>query len=250
MAKTEEAETQVQEIEASPLKRRQLAKPAPVPLAVSVCPAANDWPISLRELPRQNAVMLEDFGLSKSSLAHYAAKAARGDKVSQQKLEPLKNCFIDMMGYDTEMREVRDEHYNKIPIMVQGDKPGVMVQLVVDNKPAFEVEERSRWGVRGEGSDVHVTAAKSIHPVAANWKRLVETHFYALCTLLVFVKNKPEMLIAKGRKHPEPELAKEAHATLLAKNNKGEYVHPTREAAYDFIQPYLDGKKAEWSGLD
>ena len=249
MAKPEETSVAEVEQEPAPLVRRHLAKPAPLPLAVERCPEINDWPMALRELPRQNGLMLEDFGFSKSSLAHTVMKAKKGGKEAIEKIEPIRQAFIDLMGFDTEMRETRTEEGDKIPLMVPG-KNGAMEQAFEGGRPQFETEERSRWGVRAEGPDLIVTAAKSIRPVAANWKRLVERHFYALVVILDWVQSKPSLLIGKGRKHPEPELAKEAHGALLAKNNKGQWEHPTRKAGAAFAAEYMAGKKAEWGGED
>ena len=237
------------EQEPAPLVKRRLAKPAPLPLAVSRCPEINDWPMALRELPRQNGLMLEDFGLSKSSLAHHAMKARKGGKESAAKLEAVKQALLDLMGFDTEMREVRTEEGDKVPVMVPSDKPGIMIQAIETGRPVFETEERSRWGVRAEGPDLIVTAAKSIRPVAANWKRIVEMHFLSLVVILDWVQTKPALLIGKGRKHPDPELAKESHGALLHKD-KGEYTHPTRKAGAAFAAEYMGGKQAEWNGLD
>lgn len=249
MAKPEDAAVAEVEQEQSPLVKKRMAKPAPLPLAVERCPEINDWPMQLRELPRQNGLMLEDFGFSKSSLAHTIMKARKGSKEAVEKIEPLRQAFIDLMGFDTEMREVRNEEGDKVPVMAAGPK-GVMEQVFENGRPLFETEERSRWGVRAEGPDLIVTAVKSIHPVAANWKRLVERHFYALAAILDWVKSKPELLIGKGRKHPEPELAKEAHASLIARNAKGQWEHPTRKAGAAFAAEYMAGKTAEWNGLD
>lgn len=250
MAKPEEAVVEVEQ-EPAPLVKRRLAKPAPLPLAVSRCPEINDWPMSLRELPRQNGLMLEDFGLSKSSLAHYVAKARKGSKEAIAKIEPVKQAFIDLMGFDTEMREVRTEEGERIPILEDDpNRPGMKRQAMENNRPLFETEERSRWGVRKEGPDLIVTAAKSIRPVGSNWKRVVEMHFYALVVILEWIKPKAELLIAKGRKHPEPEVAKAAHEALLAKNGKGMWEHPTRKAGAAFAAEYMAGKMATWEGED
>ena len=220
-------------------------------------PRANQWDNRLRELPREWKLMLEDFGLTKSSASKYAEQAANGDEKSKAKLEPLKQFFFEMMGMTQHNRVVRHE---------DGKDALKPVMITVDGETRPKTEIRSVWGMR-EGYDLNVLQhAKK--PKAAHHKNRVDRHFYSLVTLLEFLKKAVPLKI-HGRAHPNPEGFKESHGFVTKggtasaeafadKKRLSDDIDkvikatpdPARRDTLEMLKPFLiDGKKTTWDGL-
>lgn len=216
-------------------------------------PQAHEWPMRLRELPREWRVMCEDFGLTKGTLSRYAEQAHRGDKRAIAKLEPLRQFLLTLMGLTKHDRVVRHE---------EGDQANKA--MVVDGKTV--IEERSVFGMR-EGYDM-VVQDRARKPRPGIWRDKVHEHFYDLCPLLEFLKKALPLKI-HGQRHPNPEGFAEAHkfatgggspeAKTFANDDalRAEFKRvieatddPSRRDTLELMQPYiLNAKQSDWDGL-
>lgn len=233
------------------------AKPSLAPPAArktTKAPEPHEWPMRLRELPREWRVMAEDFGFTKGTIARYAEQARRGDKVAIKKLEPLRQFFLTLMGMTKHDRIVRHE---------EGESAGKAV-MRGDGLPT--TEERSVFGMR-DGYDM-VVEARARKPRPAILKDKVSEHFYTLCPLLEFLKRALPLKL-HGQRHPNPEGFAEAHravtsggcpdAKAFSDNDKvkAEFKRvldatddPARRDVLTLMLPYIvDSKQSEWDGL-
>lgn len=217
-------------------------------------PEPHQWPMRLRELPREWRVMAEDFGFTKGTLSRYAEQARRGDKTAIAKLEPLRQFFLTLMGMTKRDRVVRYEDGEQVNKPVMRDD-GTVVQ-----------EERSVYGMR-DGYDM-VVESRARKPYPGIWRDRVHEHFYILCPMLEFLKRAMPLKI-HGQRHPNPEGFAEAHkavtgggapeAKAFANDDalRAEFKRviqatddPARRDTLEMMQPYiLERKRSEWDGL-
>lgn len=248
---------------------KTLAKPAAKPKTKP--PRATDWPMALRELPREFGLMVEDFGFTKSSLARYADQAQRGEQRAIDKLEPMKQFFFTMMGLDKENRVVRHEDGEDVgkPVMV-----GTGEFATRQNGTRYEImevlkEERSRWGMR-DGPDM-VTQPTARKPKPGYHKTRVDEHFYLLAPLLEWVKGTVATKMF-GQTPPNLDELREASKKLvggdpmdakaITQGDKkameaefdriiGATHNPVRRDTLEMLKPYmLKGETSPWDGRD
>lgn len=221
-------------------------------------PRPQDWENRLRELPREWKLMVEDFGLTKSTVSRFADQASRGDEKAMARLEPLKQFYFEIMGMTLHERVVRHE---------DGELAGKPVIDIINGEEHIRKETRSVWGIR-DGYDLTVDA-KARKPKPGMIKAKIDRHFYSFVTLLEFVK-KGVPLKFHGQGHPNMEGFKEAHSALTKggtlepeffndKKRLSESIDkviaatadPARYDTLTMLKPFLvDGKKTTWNGLD
>lgn len=230
-------------------------------------PDARLWGMRLRELPREWKLAAEDFGFTKGTLAKYAEQAKRGDKKAIEKIEPLRQFYLTIMGMtpDSKGRIVRHEEGELVgkPVLVQRGTTVVNGK----EKPNMEVarEERSAFGIRE--SDRNAVSAESRKPrIGENYLK-VRDHFYDLCVLLEWVKPARQAKF-HGQKHPSPDEFAAAHKFLIGggtasskaftdkKKLAEEFAKvientedPVRRDVLEMLLPYItEGKQSEWQG--
>lgn len=236
---------------------------------VPKAPKAEDWKIHMRELPRQWKLCVEDFGLTKGTLSRYAEQAKRGDKKAIEKLEPLKQFYLTLMGLTVHERIVKHTEGPLVgkPVMVPtGEKELVRGQM--RDVLRIEKETRSVYGVR-EGYDLSVNE-ESRKPVPGQNYLKVKAHFYDLAALLEFVKLAKQTKFY-GQKHPYADEFEKAHAFLVSggcvsskafAGGKKELEaairavienteDPMRRDILEMLIPYLcSGAQSTWDGRD
>lgn len=213
-------------------KRKALLKP---PEDKWPAPRIYQWRHNLRELPRENKIMLEDFGITPTTLSGFARRAKQGDKDAVAKLEPVKQVVFELMGMDQHERECWDR--NNKPIFVDDPlNPGQKIR---------KTETRSKWGVRGEGHDMHHMADVGPRPRRAHWKRLVDEHFYDLVTVMEFLKRG---IPATQRGRKSPTLEQQVEALKVACDATQD---PQRKDSLELIKPFITNNvMSEWDGME
>lgn len=221
-------------------------------------PRAHEWQPRLRELFREWRVMLEDFGMNKSTLARYAVQAKSGDAKAIAKIEPVRQALFTFMGLTKHMRWKRDENTGAALFVTNqhGDKER-------------DVEERSIFGMR-TGYDMYVEG-KARRPWPGCVRDRVDEHFYSLCPLLEFIKTSAATKLPDGRTHPAADIAAKAHANAIgagpAIKDANKMDKAALRAAFEsaiantsddlrrdslkiVMAHVVDGEKAAWDGLD
>lgn len=226
-------------------------------------PRANEWQWRLKELPREWHLMVEDFGLTKSTLIKYAERAINGDKAAIERLEPIKQFYLELMGKTRVNRIVRhaegfdDEGkpLNGRPITFEDEYGDVQM----------EKEDRSAWGMN-DTYDLETAQGAKKPRVSMHFEK-VKTYFYHLCQHFEFVKKSVPLKIHGQRPH-NPEAIKEAHEAVVKAGplkvaGQGDKAReaaqkiidntedPVRQDTLTMLLPFLlDGKTAEWDGRD
>lgn len=200
-------------------------------------PSATFWPERLKLMFKRNGIMIEDFGMNASAFNRYVTQAEQGDDGAQEKIEPVRQGLLEMMG--------RDLHMRKTQIRDLKNPDRLTYKTIKDPKnPAREIIEekvRSRWGVRPDD----IVGHRGKQPKPGAWYDAVYDHFYAIAGMLEFLRKVPTIVKSKHVTRDVAEAIKESHRELLDVST-----NPQRELWLDLLRPIIEGANTEWDGLN
>jgi hypothetical protein len=201
-------------------------------------PAAKWWPERLKKMFKRNGIMFEDFGLSRGQISQFAEQAAQGDEGSKEKLEPLRQAFLEMMGRDIHQRKVqiRDpKNPDRLMYKTKPDPANPRMLIIVTQK-------RSRWGVREDD----IVGHRGKPPKPGAWYDAVYDHFYTLVNLLEPLTRVPRIQKHKNLTRELADAIREDHKLKLSPET-----NPQRELWLELLRPIItEGANTEWEGLD
>lgn len=207
-----------------------------------------EWPEGIKRLMVQNWITTEDLGFSERNKLSIVSRAKNGDSEAIQILNRTMNVLLELMGNDTEQRQMVNDRGRPLYVDESGaltTEPRSETKKDLDGRLIEyekKLETRSRHAIRRGRETGTGPGGKWIRP--AEWKLRVQEHFHDLFPQLRYREHAPAFPAGQfGKVQGVVEYAKQKHAEGMDKETGYE-----RQETLKWLNEFLKNPQTTWDG--